>query len=329
MNYNLFLAGFAIVGTVLFSNYKSSGVELSSAPLFFEDSLELSHKAQVELGRLLFYEKALSRDSTISCATCHKQELAFTDGKIKSVGIRDQVVSRNAPTLTNVGNRPYLLLDGVNPSLEAQTIVPIQEHKEFDFNIYLIINRLMNNPRYVDLALKGFGTEITHYVYSRSLAEFERTLISDNSPYDRFVRGDKESLNDSQKRGRDIFFNKLYCSECHSGHDLTTDALVNNGLYEVYADSGRMRLTEKEIDRAVFKVPTLRNIEVTAPYMHDGSIVSLRGVVEHYSSGGYDHPAKGKVIVPFEISEEQKTDLINFLKALTDEEFLTNPNFSP
>lgn len=329
MKFSLIFASCFLIVSTSFQLYQDSGVvePLDNSLDSLLDSSKIAHEAQIELGKYLFYEKALSRDSTISCATCHKQELAFTDGLPTSIGIREQKVSRNAPTLTNVMNRPYFLLDGVNPSLEAQSVVPIQEHKEFDFNIYLIINRLKQNKRYVDLAKNGFGSEITAYVYSKSIAEFERTLISYNSSYDQYLNGNKEALTISQKRGEQLFLNELYCSDCHNGSDFTNDALLNNGLYVSYLDSGRMRLTGKEIDRGVFKVPTLRNIEVTSPYMHDGSLETLEQVVEHYTSGGFSHKAKGKSIVSFEISNQDKIDLINFLKSLTDQSFIENPKF--
>lgn len=299
-------------------------IQLAEAPASTPPDLKIY---RVELGKRLFYDPILSRDSTISCATCHKQELAFTDGLTKSIGIREQIVSRNAPTLTNVGNRPYLLWDGVNPSLESQVGVPVQEHTEFDFNVLLILERLKRNELYVDLAKMGFGTEITEAVFVKSIAEFERTLISDQSPYDRYLSGNKDALTASQIRGKKLFFKELYCGECHTGKDLTNDALTNNGLYESYSDSGRIRLTRKESDRAIFKVPTLRNIALTAPYMHDGSKESLIDVLDHYSSGGKNHSQKSEVIKSFELTDQNKEDLINFFDALTDSVFIQNPAF--
>jgi cytochrome c peroxidase len=282
---------------------------------------------RVRLGKHLFYDPILSRDSTVSCATCHHQDKAFTDGLEKSRGIRNRLVGRNSPTLTNVGNRTILLLDGVNPSLESQVGVPIQEHSEFDFNILLIVDRLNKSEQYVDWAKKGYGTEVNEFVVKNAIASFERTLISDNSDYDKFLNGNYAALDNSQKKGMELFFEELYCAKCHSGPDLTNERLTNNGLYTVYADSGRMRLTEKEVDRAVFKVPTLRNIAVTAPYMHDGSITSLEEVIKHYESGGKDHPNKAEDIVPFKLTNEERRNLIRFLEALTDKEFLNNPDF--
>jgi len=282
---------------------------------------------RVKLGKHLFYDPILSRDSTVSCASCHKQELAFTDGLPKSVGIRDRMVTRNSPTLTNVGNRTMFLLDGVNPSLESQVGVPIQEHNEFDFHVLLVIDRIANNSTYAEWARKGYDSEVTEYVLKNSIASFERTLISDNSPYDKFLNGNRAALDNQQKKGMELFFETLYCAKCHSGPDFTEDRLTNNGLYEAYADSGRMRLTETEADRAIFKVPTLRNIAVTAPYMHNGSIETLEEVIKHYESGGHSHPGRGKEIVPFDLTNEERLNLVRFLEALTDQDFLTNPAY--
>ncbi|XOV65833.1 MAG: cytochrome-c peroxidase [Fluviicola sp.] len=286
-----------------------------------------SNYYRVELGKHLFYDPILSRDSTVSCASCHKQELAFTDGLAKSVGIRDRMVTRNSPTLTNVGNRTIFLLDGVNPSLESQVGVPIQEHNEFDFHVLLVIDRINKVPKYSEWAEKGYGSEVTEWVLKNSIASFERTLISDNSPYDQFVRGDQNALDREQKKGMKLFFETLHCAQCHSGNDFTEDRLTNNGLYTAYADSGRMRLTEIEADRAIFKVPTLRNVAVTAPYMHNGSMNTLEEVIRHYESGGHQHPGKGEEIVPFELTSEERNNLIRFLEALTDEDFLNNPKY--
>lgn len=316
---------FLFVGAAVFLRCKSTCKD--TAEYWVDDTKEQdsTHYYQVELGKYLFYDPILSRDSSVSCATCHKQELAFTDGLPKGIGIRDQEVTRNSPTLANVGNRPYLLLDGVNPSLEAQVLVPIAEHKEFDFHPLLIVDRLNKNPKYVEWSKKGFGTEITQFVFTKAIAEFERTLVSNSSPYDQYKAGNKEALNEAEKRGMDLFFNQLYCAECHNGNDFTDDRFTNNGLYVEYADTGRMRLTDLEKDRAIFKVPTLRNIAVTAPYMHDGSISTLEAVLDHYSQGGKSHPSKGEEIVPFTLTLAERNDLIAFLNALTDQKFLTDP----
>ena len=284
--------------------------------------------AAIQLGRHLFYDPILSRDSSISCSTCHQQHLAFTDGLKKSIGIKGQRVSRNSPTLVNFKNQTSFLLDGVNPSLQAQTLVPIQEHKEFDFHILLLVERLKNSNFYNQLSKKAYGIEPNEYVYAHSIASFEKTLISKNAPFDQFQKGVQNALNESEKNGLEIFTQKLYCTKCHSGNNFTNYSLTNNGLYKVYADSGRMRLTELEKDRAIFKTPSLRNIGITAPYMHDGSIATLREVIEHYASGGKNHKHQSDFIQPFTLTPKEKLDLINFLHSLTDQKFITNPNFS-
>ena len=287
----------------------------------------IDKKAAIELGKKLFYDPIMSRDCTISCSSCHKPELAFTDGLKTSIGIKGRVVSRNSPTLANFENQPYFLLDGVNNSLESQVTVPIQEHTEFDFHILLLVERLKKDSLYLALSLKAYGEEPSTVVITHSIAEFERTIVSNNSAFDKYKNGDTTALNNSQLRGKNIFFEKLYCGECHNQENLTDYSLTNNGLYEVYADSGRMRKTELEKDRAIFKVPTLRNIELTAPYMHDGSLSNLNDVISHYSSGGKEHKNKSEIIKPFSLTEQEKEDLINFLKSLTDYDFLTNPEY--
>ena len=300
-----------------------------SGPIAFEnvDLKSDSLKARIELGRNLFYDKVLSRDSSLSCGSCHKQHLAFTDGEITSIGFKGQRVSRNAPTLTNVKDLKTLLWDGVNPNLEEQVRVPIQEHLEFDFHIVLIAERLKKNDYYMELTKKAYNRIPDTYTITHSIAEFERTLVSDNSRFDQYTRGEI-SLNDSEERGRKLFMEELYCTECHSGPNFTNETLTNNGLYEFYADSGRMRKTEVKSDRGIFKTPTLRNIALTAPYMHDGVLPSLGTVIDHYASGGKNHFNKSEIIQPFQLTLDQKNNLIAFLKTLTDQDFITNPEYS-
>jgi cytochrome c peroxidase len=290
-------------------------------PYIPEDNLMT--ESRIELGKKLFFDKMLSRDSSLSCATCHIPKFAFTDRKKKGIGIRGQEVSRNTPTLTNVAYQDKFLLDGLNPSLEAQVNIPIHETNEFDFNVILVAERMKKNAEYVKLSLQAYGVEPSPKVLTNAIANYERTLISGNSTYDQyFFQGDPSAMNSSQKRGLDIFNNKLYCTECHGGFNFTNGTLTNNGLYEHYTDTGRMRLFGREEDRAIFKVPTLRNIAVTFPYMHDGSLATLDDVIDHYSAGGKNHQNKSAIIQPFVLREEEKKDLLAFLNALTDNDFL-------
>lgn len=283
---------------------------------------------RIELGRLLFYDTRLSIDSSISCSSCHNPTLAFADNKKISPGVEGRLAKRNAPTLTNVVYHPTFLFDGFLKTLEMQVLVPIEEHAEFAFNIVEISKRLATDSVYLDRSKKAYNQEINPFVITRSIASFERILISGNSKFDQQVFQKKNVMTKSEKRGMNLFFNKLSCADCHGGFNFTNFSTQNNGLYTVYADSGRQRVTKLNQDKAMFKIPTLRNIELTAPYMHDGSFATLEEVIEHYQTGGKNHPNKSPKLKPFKLSSRQKQDLINFLKCLTDHEFIHNPKFA-
>ena len=291
---------------------------------FIPEDNQLSD-SRVALGKKLFFDNMMSRDSSLSCASCHQPQFAFSDGRQKSVGIKGRQVSRNAPTLTNVAYQPYFLLDGLNPSLETQVKIPIHEHNEFDFHILLIAERMKQDSLYVSLSKDAYNSEPSPQVIAYAIACYERTLISGNSPYDQyFYQGNKTALNDSEIRGMNLFFDDLYCASCHGGFNFSDSRLTNNGLYTNYTDQGRARLTKKTEDQAIFKTPTLRNIGFSAPYMHDGSFESLEQVIDHYSRGAKGHFNQDPFIQPFDISQDQKQDLIAFLIALNDSSFVSN-----
>jgi cytochrome c peroxidase len=279
--------------------------------------------ARIKLGEKLFFEKALSRDSTISCATCHNPSFAFTDRKTKAEGINGSFLDRNTPTLTNVAYNKMFLLDGVNPSLENQALVPFHENREFDLHVLIAADRLSNDSDYVNLAMLAYSTKPNPHVITSALASYQRTLISKNSKYDGYINKELD-LTEEEIHGKKIFFDKLYCSECHSGFNFTNNHLANNGLYDIYEDSGRIRLTGNIDDRAIFKVPSLRNIGITYPYMHDGSMKSLKEVVYHYMSGGKNHENKSNIIKPFSLKEKEIDNLISFLHTLTDSTFINS-----
>ena len=322
------LSKILLFSLVLFAVLTSSNLKLNQIEIPFgfpkiivpEDN-PLS-EAKIELGKKLFFEKLLSRDSSISCATCHNPKYAFTDGLEKAKGIKDREVSRNTPTLTNIAYNTSFLRDGVNPSLEAQVIVPIHEKNEFDFHILLAAERLKKKKEYVDLSLAAFGEIPNPKVISNAIASFERTLISGNSRYDQFkFQKDSSALSINELRGMHLF-NKHNCVTCHSGFNFTNGEVVNNGLYQHYEDIGKMRVTLDPKDKGAFKVPTLRNVALTAPYMHDGSLKSLEAVVDHYIKGGFDNPNKDNRIKELSLSENDKQDLVAFLKCLTDSSFI-------
>ena len=308
--------------------------ELMEIPKGFEAITQPSNNEfnlkRWELGKMLFYDKIMSADTTLSCASCHKQELAFSDNIAVSPGVGGKVGRRNAPSLANVAYHPYFTREGGVPTLEFQVLVPIQEHDEFDFNIVLIADRLKNDPDYVKMAQEAYEREPDPFVITRSIACFERSLISGNSPFDRFQQYDEdEQFSPSAARGMDLFYSaKTNCSACHSGFNFTNYAFENNGLYIDYADEGRFRFTQDENDRSVFKVPSLRNVSLTAPYMHDGSIGSLEEIIQHYTTGGKPHKNRSNIIRPFDLTAEEKQDLRAFLESLTDEVFISNPLFN-
>lgn len=281
------------------------------------------------LGKHLFYDKRLSLNNDVSCASCHHQHLAFADNFPFSSGTNNALGTSNSPTLTNVGYQPYFMLAGGVPSLEMQVLVPIQEHNEFNTNILDIVDKLVDDTQYELLAQLAYNRKLDAFVLTRAIANFQRTLVSGNSKYDQHFFQNKLTLNDSELRGYDLFFSeRTNCFACHSGFNFTNYAFENNGLYQQYENLGRMLITFDEQDRGKFKVPTLRNIGLTAPYMHDGSMQTLNDVIEHYNSGGSNHANKNPLIQALGLTVEEKVDLLNFLLTLTDFEFVSNPHFA-
>lgn len=297
-------------------------------PLTFPQGNEFT-KERWELGKKLFFEKALSNNYNISCASCHKPELAFSDHVAFSKGDENILGRSNAPSLTNIGYHPYFTRAGGVPTLEMQVLVPIQEHDEFNSNIVDLAERLKKMPEYAAAAQACYQREFDPFVITRAIANFERSLISGNSPYDKYTYQDQSQiLNESEIRGMNLFFSeKTNCSQCHSGFNFSNYEFMNNGLYEVYPDSGRKRLTNLASDLALFKVPSLRNVGITGPYMHDGSLKTLEQVLAHYNRGGTNHINKSNLIKPLNLSLEEQKDLVAFLNTLTDLDFITNKNF--
>lgn len=285
--------------------------------------------ARWKLGKHLFFEKSLSRDESISCASCHLPSFAFSDTTRVSLGVENSPGLRNSPSLANVAYQPYFTREGGVATLEMQVLVPVQEHVEFDFNLLEITERLKENELYVYLSLEAYQREIDPYVITRAIATFERSLLSGNSSYDAyFFQNKNQALSPQQKAGLELFNSeKTNCFQCHSGFNFTNYAFENNGLYEEYLDEGRFRLTNDAADVALFKTPSLRNVAITAPYMHDGSMKNLQEVVAHYNSGGENHPHKNQLIKPLNLSKKEQENLISFLQSLTDESFINNKHF--
>jgi cytochrome c peroxidase len=286
--------------------------------------------SRIALGRRLFHDSLLSRDSSISCASCHLQSLAFTDGRPVAIGVEGRMGQRNAPTLTNVAYVPELNADGGIPTLELQAQAPIFAHEEMDFTIAGFLERIADDATYTAQFQTAYGRKPDAFGISRGLAAFQRTFISGNSRFDRFeYLNDVSALSEAEQRGRELFFGiGTQCSECHAPPLFTTFEYANIGLYESYADSGRARITHLPQDNGKFRVPSLRNIALTAPYMHDGTIGTLRGAVEHFNAGGSAHPNRDGRIRPLHLTPQQVDDLVAFLESLTDEGFVNEPGFS-
>ncbi len=284
----------------------------------------IPNEDRITLGRLLFYSPLMSHDSDVACVNCHYPGSSFTGHQTISPGTQGRMGTRNAPSLANVGYKPHFLMEGGVPTLEMQALVPIQEHSEFGMNMLDVIQRFENNKVVQTLSQRGYGRPFDAYVLTRAIASFERTFVSGRS------RADLQQLTTAEKRGKDLFFStRTSCSSCHGGFLYTNHEFANNGAYASYSDAGRARFTGKQEDRATFAIPSLRNIGVTAPYMHDGRMETLSEVINHYNRGGYDHPNKSPLIRPLGLTENERIDLELFLLALTDNTFLYNPRFAP
>tara|TARA_B110000305_G_scaffold159721_1_gene176707 strand:- start:1599 stop:2576 length:978 start_codon:yes stop_codon:yes gene_type:complete len=278
--------------------------------------------AKIALGKALFLDTRLSKDNSINCASCHKPGLAFTDGLKTSNGINGQKTDRNSPSLLNAGFLPTVMFDAHLKTLELQAIVPIQEPNEMGHNMRDLIPILRADPEYQQAAKTIYGRNFDAWVLTRSLAAFQRSLLSMSSPYDHFANGDSSALNKKEQAGLKIFSEKLYCTECHSPPYFTSFEARNNGLYLDYgADKGRFRIHLDSSEIGYFKVPSLRNIDYTSPYMHDGSFESIEEVIDHYAKGGAGHGLQDPVIVPFTLSSKEREALIAFLSSLTDLSF--------
>ncbi len=277
-------------------------------------------KASVALGKKLFFDPILSRDSSIACASCHHPSRAFGDTVVLSRGVEGRLGSRNAPTLMNLAYHPVFMRDGGARTLPLQVLIPLEDHAEMDFSAQEAVERLRKYPEYVEMTRKAYGQEINTFTLTRALAAFERTLISGNSAFDAYYFQDqKEALSAAQLRGWELFRSaKTNCSKCHEGFNFTTNAYENNGLYSEYKDEGRFLITRDSADIALFKIPTLRNISLTAPYMHDGSMQTLEEVIRHYEGGGKQHIHKSPKLRPFELTEGERSDLKAFLESLTE-----------
>lgn len=285
-------------------------------------------KTAEELGEKLFFDPILSEKKTISCASCHKPEFAFADNVPFSFGTDSQRTTRNTPSAMNLGgmHEPFFL-DGRAATLEAQALGPIANPVEMNLPIDSAIARLNRHPQYKNYFRKIFGEPANAANLGKALAEFERTLSTADTPFDRFMAGDSAAMSKSAIRGREIFMVKGLCFDCHKGVDFSLDEFKNIGLYNDVElnDPGRSEFTKNPADIGKFKTPGLRNVAVTAPYMHNGMFKTLREVIDYYNTP--DKFVKGSIgtdtlVKPLNLSPQEIDDLEAFLHALTDDQFV-------
>jgi cytochrome c peroxidase len=277
---------------------------------------------KVALGRLLYFDPRLSADGTVSCATCHNPKYAFTDGAAVSTGIRGQKGNRSAPTVINRAYSLAQFWDGRAPTLEEQAKGPMANPIEMGSTHIGIVENLKNIQGYRTLFTTAFGTDdITIDRAAQAITTFERTIMSGNSPYDRYRAGQKTAMTPSQVRGNDVFLNKAKCDSCHEGVNFTSNMYANLGVGadKPDPDVGRYTVTHDPKDWGVFKTPTLREIARTAPYMHDGSLKTLVDVVEYYDKGGTPNRNLDQRIKALHLTDQDKKDLVAFLNALSGE----------
>lgn len=289
------------------------------------------------LGKALFFDPRLSRDGTISCASCHVPERAFTAADAVSPGVDGALGTRNASTLANLAFSPYFMSEGGVPSLELQVFAPIESHVEMDDDLVDIAAELASEPAsgtsfsYGELAQMHYDRPLDPFVIIRAIATFERSLISGDAPFDRWQRGElTDAQYDSQfdnetspRAGWELFSSdELACTTCHAPPLFTTHGFANNGLESTSIDAGLFLVTGVHADSGAFKIPTLRNVAVTGPYMHDGRFVSLEEILDHYASGGAGHPHQDPQVAGFTLDAGQRLALMNFMTTLTDPAFI-------
>ena len=288
---------------------------------------------KIALGKALFYDPILSKDNTISCSSCHLSYTAFThtDHNL-SHGIDNRIGIRNAPALMNLAWNTYFMWDGAVTHLDMQALAPISHHDEMDETIENIVTKLQNASKYKQLFYKAFNdSSATGEHTLKAIAQFMVTLISANSKYDKVIRKEGGySFTENELKGYNLF--KQNCASCHKEPLFTNNEFENNGLVpdKFLNDIGRAKISQNPNDSFKFKVPSLRNVELSYPYMHDGRFPNLQMVLFHYTedihqSATLSNQLKKKIV----LDEADKNNLIAFLKTLTDEEFLQNPKFQP
>jgi len=314
-------------------------------------------EAKVELGRRLFFETRLSSTGQYSCASCHQPERAFTDGLAHALGASGESVRRASMSLTNVAYNPaYTWANSKIRTLESQMRQPLFNEHPREMGLThdgaSAVRAISRDATYRDpfaVAFPGESVPITMDHIIKAIAAFERTLISGRSPFDRYIfDDDRSAMPESARRGMALFYSaRIGCAQCHSGinfsgpllyegHEHGSAAFANTGLYNIdgrgsypSSDPGLIEITHQAADMGKFRVPTLRNVALTGPYMHDGSVSSLEAVIDRYARGGEKTARQDSRVRSFVLSEAERADLIAFLSCLTDRDFIENQDFRP
>lgn len=287
----------------------------------------VSDDPRAALGRELFFSTVLSRDHSISCASCHKPEFAFADNLPVSLGVEGRLGTRNTPSAMNTAGRTRMFWDGRSETLEEQALLPIANPLEMDLPVTEAIARLQADPAWVERFQNAYKAGPSERTLGRALAAYQKTLNTFDSPYDRYALGDENAISDAAKRGRMLFITKAQCVSCHAGEDFTSDRFKNIGTYngKQFNDPGRGGVTGDIAQYGEFKVPGLRNVEVTAPYMHNGMFKTLREVIVYYNDPAALIPDSigrdAQLRDPLHLSDAEIDDIEQFLLTLTDDRF--------
>lgn len=302
---------------------------LLAACFLYSFRSDLPSVTKEQLGERLFFEKKLSADNTLSCASCHIPDHGFADTVALSVGVGGRLGKRNTPSCANVSGRPYFFYDGRAASLEDQVHFPVTDPNEMAASLATVIKRLGRDKEYNAFFKQVYKSPPNATNLADAIAAYERTLETSSTPFDRYMDGNDTAISPSAIRGRELFMSKkAKCFDCHFSPDFTGDEFRNIGLYDgkTYNDEGRYAITHNKEDLGKFKVPGLRNVAVTGPYMHNGMFHTLRQVIDYY-----DNPYKTVsnpinidtlLLQPLNLTESEKTDLENFMLTLTDDRFI-------
>lgn len=282
----------------------------------------LNYAKKVELGKLLYFDGRLSKNGQVACAFCHNPLTGFADPRQTSIGVDGKIGGRQAPTVFNTAFNRVQFWDGRAGSLEEQAIGPIQNPVEMAETHETVVTKLKKIKGYQEQFRTVFGTDVNLQGIAEAIAAFERTVISTNSAFDKYVAGNQQAMSAAAVRGMDLFKGKARCLLCHNGPNFTDNRFHNLGVPQVgplKEDLGRHNVTKLDKDKGAFKTPTLRSIAETAPYMHDGAFATLDEVVEFLNQGGGANPNLSAMMKPLGLTSEEKSDLVAFLKALSGE----------